>query len=108
MISSRSLGGRHMGDSFRTMKAVRGLYALITIIVLASTAAIVATYSQLSPTWDEGVHVIAGLEFLQDNRYTYDTDNPPISTVAVAIIPYLQGARLPPPEQRSVKAGFTL
>src|SRR5262245_14940440 len=84
-----------MTGFFGTMKTVRSLHALLAIIVLASTAAIIATYSQLSHTWDEGAHVTAGLEFLQDGRYT-STENPPLSRLAVAIIPYLRGARLPP------------
>src|SRR5262245_58698642 len=95
-----------MTGFFGTMKTVRGLSALLAIVVLVSTAAIVATYSQLSHPWDEGAHVSAGLEFLQDGRYR-STENPPISRVILALIPYLQGARLPPAEQRSADRGFT-
>ena len=58
--------------------APRTLFALgaLGIVVLSSTAAILATYSRLSHTWDEGTHVVAGLEFLQDGRYTFQTENP--------------------------------
>lgn len=97
-----------MANLFGTMKALRGLYALLAVAIftLFSTAAIVATYSQLSHTWDEGTHVVAGLEFLQDGRYTLQTENPPLARVALAVVPYLAGARLPPPEQRSQRAAF--
>jgi len=73
------------------------MYALLAtlVVVLCSTAAIVATYSQLSQTWDEGTHVAAGLEFLQDGRYTMQTENPPLARVALAVIPYMRGAKLP-------------
>ena len=72
----------------------------VLIAVACGTGAIVATYSRLSHTWDEGIHLAAGLEPLQDGRYTYQTENPPFARTVNALIPYLRGARLPPPEQR--------
>ena len=74
--------------------------ALILTITAISTGAIISTYTQLSHTWDEGTHVVAGLEWLQDGRYTIQTENPPLSRIPLAIIPYLRGAHLPPPERR--------
>lgn len=71
------------------------------VVTLAATAAIVATYSRLSHTWDEGTHVSAGIEFLQDGRYTVQSENPPLARVALAVIPYLRGARVPPPGDRT-------
>jgi len=74
--------------------------AIVVVATMVSTAAIVATYSRLSNTTDEPIHVVAGLEFLQDGRYAFWTENPPLARVALAIIPYLRGARLPPPSNR--------
>jgi hypothetical protein len=86
-------------------RATRLRLALV-LVVAASTAAIVSTYGTLSHTWDEGTHVIAGLEWLQDGRYTIQTENPPLSRLPLAIIPYLSGARLPSQEQRVVGQTF--
>ena len=80
----------------------RGRLSLIGVglVTLMSTLAIVATYTELSHTWDEGIHLAAGLELLQDGRYALQTENPPVARVALAVIPYLSGARLPPPDRR--------
>ena len=63
--------------------------AIVVVATMVSTAAIIATYSKLSNTWDEPTHVVAGLEFLQDGRYGYQIENPSLPRVALAIIPYL-------------------
>jgi len=62
--------------------------------------AIIATNRQVSHTWDEPTHVVAGREFLQDGGYTFQTENPPMSRVVLAVVPYLRGMRLPPPDRR--------
>jgi 4-amino-4-deoxy-L-arabinose transferase-like glycosyltransferase len=80
-------------------RSARFLFAL-ALAVACGTAAIVATYSRLSHTWDEGIHLAAGLELLQDGRYTFQTENPPLARVVNALIPYARGVRLPPPGRR--------
>jgi 4-amino-4-deoxy-L-arabinose transferase-like glycosyltransferase len=70
--------------------------AALLLVVACSTAAIVSTYSRLSQTWDEGIHVSAGLEYLQAGRYTIQTENPPLARVVLALWPFMHGARLPP------------
>jgi len=80
-------------------RSVGFLFAL-ALAVACGTAAIGATYSRLSHTWDEGIHLAAGLEFLQDGRYTFQTENPPLARVVNALIPYARGVRLPPPDRR--------
>lgn len=62
---------------------------------LYSCALIVGTYSRLSHTWDEPTHIVAGLEWLEIGHYTLQTENPPLSRVPFAIIPFLRGARVP-------------
>lgn len=63
---------------------------------LYSCVLIVGTYSRLSHTWDELTHVVAGLEPLEAGRYAFQTENPPLSRIPLAIIPFLNGARMPP------------
>ncbi|MEQ1899088.1 MAG: glycosyltransferase family 39 protein [Vicinamibacterales bacterium] len=73
---------------------------VVVLAVACGTGAIVATYSRLSHTWDEGIHLAAGLELLQEGHYGHQTENPPLARVVNAIIPYVRGARLPPRDQR--------
>lgn len=86
-------------------RAVPWIAALV-VVVGCSTGAIVATYTRLSHTWDEGTHVLAGIELLQNRQYTFQTENPPLSRVPLALIPFLNGARMPPTERRASGAGF--
>jgi hypothetical protein len=65
------------------------------VCVAAIVVAIVAGYGRLSQTIDEPTHIAAGLEWLQDGRITFRTENPPIARVIVALGPYLAGIRLP-------------
>ena len=74
------------------------LVAATVLVVGCSTGAILATYSRLSHTWDEGTHILAGIELLQEGKYTIQTENPPLARAALAVIPFLNGARMPPPE----------
>ena len=62
---------------------------------VVGTACIVATYPRLSHTWDEATHVAAGLEVFQKHRYTYQTENPPLSRLTIAVGPWLAGAQMP-------------
>lgn len=49
-----------------------------------------------SGTFDESNHLAAGLEWWQFGTYTMWTENPPLSRLAIAALPYLHGMRLPP------------
>ncbi|HWB29588.1 MAG TPA: glycosyltransferase family 39 protein [Vicinamibacterales bacterium] len=72
--------------------------AALLVVVACSTVAIVSTYSRLSQTWDEGIHVSAGVEYLQNGRYTIQTENPPLARVVLALWPFMHGARVQPPD----------
>ncbi len=54
---------------------------------------VLATYDVLSHTFDEPVHVVAGLEWWSAGRYTYDVHHPPLARTIIAAGPYLAGAR---------------
>src|SRR5580704_14402647 len=62
--------------------------------VLCATLLIATTYPVFSQTYDEGQHMAAGMEWLKHGTYTYETMTPPLARVAMAIGPYLAGARL--------------
>lgn len=57
---------------------------------------IVATYSELSVTYDEPGHFACGLEYLSQHVYQLESQHPPLTRAAVAIGPYLAGIRLDP------------
>jgi 4-amino-4-deoxy-L-arabinose transferase-like glycosyltransferase len=74
---------------------LRACFGGAVVVALFSCALIIGTYSRLSHTWDEPTHVVAGLEWLETGRYTFQTENPPLSRIPLAVIPYLDGARMP-------------
>jgi 4-amino-4-deoxy-L-arabinose transferase-like glycosyltransferase len=55
---------------------------------------IVFTYDIFSQTWDEPAHIATGMEWLERGTYTLEPLHPPLARVAVALGPYLSGARL--------------
>jgi hypothetical protein len=63
------------------------------LAVLTATLLIVTTYPVFSQTYDEGAHLAAGMEWLDRGSYSYDLVNPPLPRVAIALGPYLAGAR---------------
>lgn len=77
----------------RLLKIATLPYAmLICWIVLASCFAI-STYAVFSPTWDEPEHLAAGLMLVDTGQYPYDVQHPPLARIAIAIGPYVAGAR---------------
>lgn len=78
----------------------RWLYFLGSLLlVVACILAIVSTYDRLSHTVDAPNHIATGMEWLQDGSYLMWTENPPLARAAVALGPYLDGIRLPDPEE---------
>jgi len=63
-------------------------------LVLAATGRIVSTYSELSLTYDEPGHFACGLEYVSKHVYTFEPQHPPLSRAMMAVLPYLNGARL--------------
>jgi 4-amino-4-deoxy-L-arabinose transferase-like glycosyltransferase len=72
--------------------------ALVTLLALALAA---STWHVFDQTWDEPEHVAAGLALLDRGHYVYDIQHPPLARLALAVGPYLAGARsqgTPPPD----------
>ena len=88
------------------MPHVRACGASVVLAAVVGTSCILATYSRLSHTWDEPTHVAAGLELLQYGRYTYQTENPPLSRLTIAVLPWLAGARVPEVDGELVVSPF--
>ncbi|MEO8096591.1 MAG: glycosyltransferase family 39 protein [Acidobacteriota bacterium] len=70
------------------------LVALVLLVGLG-VARIASTYTTFVGTYDEPWHVVMGMEPLQYGSYTYEHQHPPLSRLAVALGPYLDGARAP-------------
>ena len=68
----------------------------LAMLVLAglATARIISTYHVFSQTWDEPGHLAAGMEWWERGTYTYDRSHPPLSRLAIALGPFLEGLRL--------------
>jgi hypothetical protein len=64
----------------------------LALTVLAAVR-IVATHGVFNETFDEGVHIAAGMELLDRGTFTYEPKHPPLARVAVALGPYLSGIR---------------
>jgi len=67
--------------------------ALALALILLASARIVSTYGVFSHTSDEPAHVACGIEWLANGVYTWEPQHPPLARVAVALGPYLIGAR---------------
>src|SRR5713226_3210911 len=63
------------------------------IIFLLATLPIIGTYPVFSHTTDEPAHIAAGMELLDRGSFTYERQHPPLARLAVAVGPYLLGAR---------------
>lgn len=69
---------------------------------------VLGSYSRLSQTWDEPTHIAAGMEWLQLHRYRMQTENPPLSRVPFAVLPFAAGQRIDPEESNATNAGNSL
>lgn len=69
---------------------------LVLVLCVLAIVLVAGTYGRLSFTYDEPVHIAAGLQFL-DGRYEY-REHPPLSRIAVGLGPWLAGVRSPPPD----------
>lgn len=68
-------------------------YAPVVVLCALACALCVSTYSVYGHTWDEPEHLAAGIALLDTGEYPYDQQHPPLARIAMAIGPYLAGAR---------------
>ena len=66
------------------------------LIALVTAARIAATWPVFSETNDEPMHVSCGLQIYEMHRYDFQTVNPPLPRLFLALGPRLLGVRLPP------------
>jgi hypothetical protein len=63
------------------------------LLTVLGVARIVATWHEIAQTVDETPNIACGMQWLDKGRYDYGPFHPPLSRVAMAIGPYLYGAR---------------
>lgn len=68
-------------------------YIVLIFFIVLTCGLAVSTYSVLSATWDEPEHLAAGIALIDKGQYPYDAQHPPLARLAMAIGPYLAGAR---------------
>lgn len=68
------------------------LWIALALVAIA-TLRIAATYTTFSYTFDEPAHLACGMEWLEKHTYTYEPQHPPLTRVAVALLPRLTGAQ---------------
>src|SRR5436190_7633620 len=100
----------HITDG--TQKVALVVWTRCAVIAVAvatfSSLLIIGSYSRLSHTWDEPTHVAAGMEWLQLHRYTKQTENPPLSRIPLALIPYLSGLRINNDDSTALASGVAM
>lgn len=78
-------------ESHRSGRSLGGWRLVAGAAVVFALLRIVGSYSTFSHTFDEPVHLAAGLEWWSGN-YTYDGQHPPLARATMAFIPKLRGA----------------
>jgi hypothetical protein len=66
------------------------IFLLLTAIAVAR---IVSTYRSIAQTSDETPNIACGMQYLDLGRYDYGAFHPPLARLAMAVGPYLYGAR---------------
>jgi hypothetical protein len=66
---------------------------LLSALIIGACGVVISTYHYFRHTWDEPEHLAAGIQLLDKHLYTYDQQHPPLARLAMAIGPYLAGAR---------------
>lgn len=68
--------------------------SLATVMIVVGCVRIISTYNVFWQTWDEPFHIAAGMQWLDQGRFTYEPYHPPLARVLMAIGPYLNGVRI--------------
>lgn len=73
--------------------AARFRAAAVAAVIAFACGLAASTYSVFGHTWDEPEHLAAGLKILASGEYPYDVQHPPLARLAIALGPYIDGAR---------------
>src|SRR5437764_15455373 len=71
----------------------RAPFLCFLLLPAIGVARIVATYRAISQTSDESPNIACGMQYLGLGRYDYGAFHPPLARLAIALGPYLYGAR---------------
>lgn len=71
-------------------------HALAGALIVVAIARIASTFTVLSATADEPMHISAGLQLLAEHRYSYQLENPPLPRAVMAFAPWLGGMQFDP------------
>ena len=66
---------------------------IFLLLAAAGVARIAATYRGVAQTSDETPNIACGMQYLDLGRYDYGPFHPPLARLAIAVGPYLYGAR---------------
>ncbi len=67
---------------------------IAVLLIAIGAARIASTYSRFCFTNDEPQHFASGLEYLQQHTYRYEPEQPPLSRIAMAMGPWLDGSKM--------------
>ena len=65
----------------------------IFVVIALGSMSVASTYRVFAHTFDEPAHIAAGMELLDHGSFSYEQLHPPLARLAVALGPYLKGAR---------------
>jgi hypothetical protein len=71
----------------------RAPFLLFLLLTAGGVARIVSTYRAVAQTSDETPNIACGMQYLDLGRYDYGAFHPPLARLAIAVGPYLYGAR---------------
>jgi 4-amino-4-deoxy-L-arabinose transferase-like glycosyltransferase len=66
----------------------------IAILSLVAVVRVTSTYRVFSQTFDEPIHIAAGLQWLTNGGTHADPEHPPLARILFGLGPYLEGARV--------------
>jgi Dolichyl-phosphate-mannose-protein mannosyltransferase len=75
------------------LSRIASIRAILLVLIAIACGLAASTYSVFGHTWDEPEHLAAGMNLIDTGDYQYDTQHPPLARIAMAIGPYLAGAR---------------
>jgi hypothetical protein len=73
---------------------VKHLPRLVALVAACcALLGVVSTYDEFNNMYDEPAHIAAGMEWLSRGQYQYDPQQPPLSRIPSALLPWLAGER---------------